>query len=80
MKRLFARILLVIIDAGVEVLAERVRKRILRQGNPHGVDRDDFGGPTDDLSVQSAGSGRPNHPWRYVRRVCQHGRSKSEER
>lgn len=38
MKKLLAKSLLVIIEAGIEVLAERVKKRRLKYGNPHGLE------------------------------------------
>lgn len=78
MNRAFVKALAVIIEAGIEVLAEHIKKRSRgkRNGNLAGLDRDHSGGLAHDLGVQPSGSAHPNRPWRLVTRVHEHGRSK----
>lgn len=73
MRKALAKGLFVLIEAGIEALAERIKKGRKKHGNPDGLYRGRSGGPVDDLGA--AGSPHANHPWRHVRRVRHHGRS-----
>ncbi|MBM3300238.1 MAG: hypothetical protein FJY85_09815 [Deltaproteobacteria bacterium] len=66
MKKLLAKGLLVIIEAGIEVLTERIKKGGKPNGNSDGLSRGHCGGPADDLGVQPGGSSHPNHLGRRV--------------
>ncbi len=54
MKKILAKSLLVIIEAGLEVLAERIKKRRLRNGNNGGLDHIRVGGGAYGLRDRSA--------------------------
>ncbi|AFM28223.1 hypothetical protein Desti_5644 (plasmid) [Desulfomonile tiedjei DSM 6799] len=73
MKKALAKGLFVLIEAGIEMLAERIKKGRKKHGNPDGLYRGHSGGPAHDMGA--AGSPHPNHPWRHVSRVRHHRRS-----
>ena len=73
MRKLLAKGLVIIIDAGLLVLADLIMKRSKRNGNFHGLHRGRCGRPADDLR----GSGHSLHPWPGLIRVPKHGHSKS---
>ncbi len=80
MKKMLAKSLLVIIEAGIEVLTARIKKRGLRNGNRRGLDNIRGGDGAYDLRYQSAARPFPLHVRWAVKRNRRHRRSISEDR
>ncbi len=83
MRRVLAKSLLVIFEAVIDEIAERINKRRRRNGNSDGLDRVRAGGSADDLRDQSAprnplvACGRGIRRWRE-RPIFKKGRLKRE--
>ncbi len=74
MKKTPVKGLLVIVEAGIEVLAERIKKRRRKMGNPHGLGRPGDRGAYD-LRDRSAAQSFPIDSRRDVRKRPTHRRS-----
>ena len=59
MKKALVKGLFIIVEAGIEVLAERIKKRSLRNGNPYGMHHLGDGRGAYDLRDRSADHLRP---------------------
>ena len=70
MRKLFAKGLIIIIDAALLVLADLIMKGSKRNGNFHGLHRDHRGRAADDLR----GAGHSLHIRRAMRHVHRRGR------
>ncbi len=75
MRKLLAKGLVIIIDAGLLVLADLIMKGSKRNGNFHGLHRGCSGG--DAVALRYPRATHSRHAWRGLRRVPRHGRSKS---
>ena len=68
MKKILAKSLLVIIEAGLEVMAERIKKRRSKDGNSDGLDHLRNRRVAYDLSYQSAARPHPLGNWQALKR------------
>ena len=80
MNKILAKSLLVIIEAGIEVLTERIKKRRKRNGNSCRLDRFPYGIGAYDLRGESAAHSSAVGGRRAVRKRSTRGRSICWER
>ncbi len=75
MKKILAKSLLVIIEAGLEVIADRIKKRRNKNGNRGGLDHFPYGSGAYDLRGESAANLGPLESRRDVKRKRERRRS-----